>query len=1063
MKKNYKTLQVFIVLLCAVSMKLGAQLNGLYTINSTIPTGGTNFQTFTAFASAINSQGVSGPVTVDVAVGTGPYTEQPLFNQATGVSSTNSVLINGNGNVLTFASASSVQRWTLGLNGADYMTFNNLNIYGTGNTYALTVHLWNLANNNRFNNCTITAPMNLSTSFVVPVSISGSQTSATSSGPSGNDNIFDGCTITGGYYGVVFYGVSYSPYDERNEVINSSIQDFRLYGFYNYYCRASAIRNSVIERPNMTNFTTTYGIFLAFGSINTVIERNEITNLFAMDQTNSNTCYAIYIQSSGSSNNENIFRNNIIHDINHNGALYAIYSPGYTYSKIEHNTISLDYANATGGVTRGIWVTSGPNTVLNNIVSITRGGGGAKHCLYYQNTNIVSDFNVLYLNAPAGANSIGYYNANFNTLAAWQTANQSRWDQNSSDADPVYSNTVALDYTPTSTVVNNMATPVGIMTDFFNAGRSSVMPDPGAIEFFNTPCFGMPTGNTVNAPALQFCPGMTVNLNLPVGVYQNSGYEVQWVESTSSGFGPFNTVPGATLASHITAPLSQAVWYTAVVTCTNSSLSSTAIAGYLNVAGPSFSTVPYFESFESLAANRLPNCSWNSSSNGNATLTYTTSNTNGRIPSHGTSFASFFNTPAGTNYFYSNGITLSPGITYSASLKWITDQSNINWTDLSILIGQSQSATGAQTVVSTNGPAVSPIHVLLGDTFNVSSPGLYYMIVKATSTAGGAPYLSFDEMRIDIPCDFNSPALSVSGPSVACTGQGLNLIASGANSYTWSNGSNNAAITVTPGISTTGYTVTGTSSLSGCSVSFVKPVNVALSPNVNIIADNLSVCGSQPVKLTAVGASNYNWAHGPNTAFTTVTPSVTTTYSVIGVSAQGCAVMRTQQIVVNALPNISANSSVAQSCAGQSVLLTASGGNSYQWLASTSNLYVGNPVSVSPQNSTSYTVTGTDANGCSNTAIVLLEVNECTSLSENSAAGAIKVFPNPNTGLFTVQMENGSVKNISVVDMMGRTVVSTSTSAVNADFDISQLSNGVYYIRIQADETTQVIKLVKSN
>ena len=64
MKKPYKIIQAFVVLLSVVSFNLEAQLNGVYTINSAVPTGGTNYQTFTAFATALNSQGVSGPVTV---------------------------------------------------------------------------------------------------------------------------------------------------------------------------------------------------------------------------------------------------------------------------------------------------------------------------------------------------------------------------------------------------------------------------------------------------------------------------------------------------------------------------------------------------------------------------------------------------------------------------------------------------------------------------------------------------------------------------------------------------------------------------------------------------------------------------------------------------------------------------------------------------------------------------------------------------------------------------------------------------------------------------------------
>jgi hypothetical protein len=68
MKKNYKQRNWlfklktvftfgFVLLTCSAI----AQLNGSYTINSATATGGTNYQSFTDFATNINANGVSGP------------------------------------------------------------------------------------------------------------------------------------------------------------------------------------------------------------------------------------------------------------------------------------------------------------------------------------------------------------------------------------------------------------------------------------------------------------------------------------------------------------------------------------------------------------------------------------------------------------------------------------------------------------------------------------------------------------------------------------------------------------------------------------------------------------------------------------------------------------------------------------------------------------------------------------------------------------------------------------------------------------------------------------------
>nr|MBK9653158.1 gliding motility-associated C-terminal domain-containing protein [Bacteroidota bacterium] len=63
-------------------------------------------------------------------------------------------------------------------------------------------------------------------------------------------------------------------------------------------------------------------------------------------------------------------------------------------------------------------------------------------------------------------------------------------------------------------------------------------------------------------------------------------------------------------------------------------------------------------------------------------------------------------------------------------------------------------------------------------------------------------------------------------------------------------------------------------------------------------------------------------------------------------------------------------------CNGASTTLTASGGITYVWSPSVGlNATTGNPVAANPTTQTTYTVTGTDANGCSNTDEVIIDIN----------------------------------------------------------------------------------------
>jgi len=131
-------------------------LSGTYTINSTEPTGGTNFNSFTDLANALTTGGFDGPVTVNVVAGTGPYTESFVLNELNYNNATNTLTINGNGETLQYLSTDNYQRATLKLNGTDYVTVNNLIIKALGtasNEYGFAVHIKSGADHNAFNNC----------------------------------------------------------------------------------------------------------------------------------------------------------------------------------------------------------------------------------------------------------------------------------------------------------------------------------------------------------------------------------------------------------------------------------------------------------------------------------------------------------------------------------------------------------------------------------------------------------------------------------------------------------------------------------------------------------------------------------------------------------------------------------------------------------------------------------------------------------------------------------------------------------------------------------------------
>lgn len=579
-----------------------------------------------------------------------------------------------------------------------------------------------------------------------------------------------------------------------------------------------------------------------------------------------------------------------------------------------------------------------------------------------------------------------------------------------------------------------------------------------------TPCSGTPTAfSAVATPTSAVCPGGAGILGLS-GTYTVGGIQYQWQSSTVSVSGPWTSIPSGTNAVYNSSTLNVTTYYQAIITCTNSNASITTSANALNISGTTTNTVPYYEGFEGVTfQNQLPNCSWAMSSPSLACKTYTAAQMQNRVPRTGSKFASFYQSPAGTNYFYTNGIWLDAGVTYSTALWYTTEYYGYtNWSDLSIMLGTSQSTTGLVTLASTNGPAVSSSYKSLSNTFTVASSGLYYVAIKGSTSGGSAQYLSWDDLSITIPCSLNNVAINLStNSSTICQGNPITITASGASSYTWNTGATTATITETPNSNVT-YMVTGTNTMTGCFSTVSQNITVNPSPNVSIFTGNSNVCKGSSTNLNAYGATSYQWSSGGSNNPTTVTPSVTTSYTVIGLNSYGCSGTAVQQISVVALPVITpaATANGNNLCVGESVTLSATGANNYNWVSN--NILVFAPTAVvSPNSTTSYTVNGTDANGCTGSANITLNVNACTGLANNGAVAGFNVYPNPNEGTFTVETANTSVKTIEVMDVTGRLIQSNTSSDQKVNFNLSGLANGIYYVKLVSDNTSEVVKIVK--
>lgn len=217
----------------------------------------------------------------------------------------------------------------------------------------------------------------------------------------------------------------------------------------------------------------------------------------------------------------------------------------------------------------------------------------------------------------------------------------------------------------------------------------------------------------------------------------------------------------------------------------------------------------------------------------------------------------------------------------------------------------------------------------------------------------------------------------------------------------WSNSASVQSITVnTPGI----YSATVTNIL-GCSATQSRSVTVFPNPTLTVSGIN-SICAGASAGFTVSGATTYTWSANAGNAVAntiSVSPSGSTIYSVTG-TANSCTASATKTLTVNALPNVTANSSTTSVCEGHTISLNGGGANTYTWTGGAIN-----NASFVPVATASYTVTGTDLNACSNTATIAVTVNPGPTVSVNSGSiCALQSFTFVPSGALTYSYSGGT-------------------------------------------------------
>lgn len=411
-------------------------------------------------------------------------------------------------------------------------------------------------------------------------------------------------------------------------------------------------------------------------------------------------------------------------------------------------------------------------------------------------------------------------------------------------------------------------------------------------------------------------------------------------------------------------------------------------------------------------------------------------------------------------------------------------------------------------------------------TTSAISSTMYYVFV-ITCANSGLTSVSSELTATVYPAAVVSASVT---QSTVCFGESVTFNGSGADTYLWTGGvTDNTPFTPTV---TDSYTVTGTD-INGCTDTAVVSVTVNNNPTVGASSTASAICLGDFVTLNGSGAVSYTWTGGvtDNVPFA---PTVTDSYTVTGTDANGCTNTMAISVTVNFLPMVGASVTQSAICSGDSVTFNGSGAVSYTWTGG-----VTDNVPFTPASTDTYTVTGTDANGCTNTMTIGVTVNAlpavtlslpldtlcqtvgtitlsgespaggtwagpgvsgntfdpmasglgtfgvnymytdtngcsamstdslfvglCLDIAGSAASNEATIYPNPNYGVFTIELSGSpsSPVQVEIMNELGQVVNAFTMNGTRADVNISDLEGGVYFVRVINGNEVSVHRVVK--
>lgn len=414
----------------------------------------------------------------------------------------------------------------------------------------------------------------------------------------------------------------------------------------------------------------------------------------------------------------------------------------------------------------------------------------------------------------------------------------------------------------------------------------------------------------------------------------------------------------------------------------------------------------------------------------------------------------------GSHFIWSTGeetqeITVSPNVTTTYAVE-VSNGICSSTDEIIVMVNSLPEVDAGNDVTITEGESVT-LYVSGAESYSWSTGETTSSITvspQGTTTYEVVGTLNnceaSDTVTVYVDSEQEEPLANAGEDEVICQGQAVTLTASGGEHYLWNTGETTQSIIVSPEVTTT-YTV----------VAYLgnqqdeDDVTVVVNPNPNIVINNnqnITILQGEYVTLSASGANEYLWNNGATEPNIAVNPSQTTTYSVIGYIGN-C--MDEKYVTVNVLDNIEAeiHAETEIICLGESITLTASGGDEYYW----SNGETTPVITVTPEENTTYWVEVSNDLSSVQTSINI-EVQDCSIIEEipEELEFDALVFHDSSENLLKIKIfgfNTVNVKSVSIYDISGRFIAeyffdSSQETVVTKEISSVTFSKGVYIVKL---------------